>query len=262
MIPSQENLLRTFLDPVNFLESFIKLDTPEGLQKWSMDPYQKHLARDTSHNRAIIKSKKTGISTTIAGESIHSMFVKAGTQVMFVSTGQRIAGELLGKLYDMTESMPSSIQPHFLSHSAEVARFSNGSRVLSLPSSDPGKIRGLGLRGGATDVYLDEYAFTDNDNELWNVVKDFQIIGGRITLNSTPKGNRGKYYQIVSPLQAVYHNLVRKDPKNIWSFHEIPYWVSPRLLAQIDRLKSEMTDIDFRQEYCVEFIDESMSFFP
>ena len=80
---SDENLLSILLDPVIFLESFIKLETPEGMVSWHMDSYQKHIVRDTSRNRAINKSKKTGISTTIAGESIHKAFTNSGRQLIF-----------------------------------------------------------------------------------------------------------------------------------------------------------------------------------
>ncbi len=227
---------------------------------WKMDPYQKHLVRDKSRNRAINKSKKTGISTTIAGESIYKAYTNAGRQVIFVSTGQRIAEELLGKWYDMLATIPQALQPNFDKHSMQVARLPNGSRVMSLPSSDPGNIRGFGMRGPETDVYLDEYAHVVNDKELWIVVRDFQIIGGNITLNSTPKGKRGKFYEIVEPLQAVYHGLIQKTDTN-WSYHEITYRDCPRLNAQEEFLRAGMTDIDFQQEYEAVFCDESLAFF-
>ena len=258
---SDENLLMNLLDPVVFVESFIKLESPEGTIDWVMDNYQKHLIRDTSRNRAINKSKKTGISTTIAGESIYKAFTYAGRQIIFVSTGQRIAEELLGKWYDMLSTIPREMQPAFDKHSMQVARLPNGSRVMSLPSSDPGNIRGFGMRGPETDVYVDEYAHVANDRELWIVVRDFQIIGGHITLNSTPKGKRGRYYEIVEPLQVVYQGLGPKTDTT-WSYHEIPYWQCPRLASQEKFLREGMTDIDFKQEYCAEFIDESLSFFP
>ncbi len=258
---SDENLLMNLLDPVVFVESFIKLESPEGTIDWVMDSYQKHLIRDTSRNRAINKSKKTGISTTIAGESIYKAFTNAGRQIIFVSTGQRIAEELLGKWYDMLSTIPREMQPHFDKHSMQVARLPNGSRVMSLPSSDPGNIRGFGMRGPETDVYVDEYAHVANDRELWIVVRDFQIIGGHMTLNSTPKGKRGRYYEIVEPLQVIYQGLGPKTDTT-WSYHQIPYWQCPRLANQEKFLKEGMTDIDFRQEYCAGFIDESLSFFP
>lgn len=256
-----ENLLFNLLDPGVFIESFIKLEGPSGLRPWVMDSYQKHLVRDTNRNRAINKSKKTGVSTTIAGESIHKTYTKSGHQVVFVSTGQRISEELLGKWYDMVATLPDALQVKFKTHNMQVATLPNGARVMSLPSSEPANIRGLGMRGPETDVYLDEFAFVANDKDLWVVVRDFLIIGGHITLNSTPRGKRGKYYEIVDPLQVVYRGLAPKFD-TIWSYHEIPYWHCPRLMGQEKFLKEGMTDIDYKQEYCCEFIDESLSFFP
>lgn len=247
---SDNQILRTFLDPCCFTEAFLQLETPTGLKPWVNDSYQKHLMRDLSRFRAINKSKKTGISTTFAGESIYKTFTNAGRQIMFVSTGQRIAEELLGKWYDMVNTMPPMLLPKWKKQSVEVAVLMNNSRVMSLPSSDPGKIRGLGLRGSSTDVYLDEYAHVDKDEDLWVVVRDFQIMGGRITVNSTPKGKRGKYYNIIDPLQTVYRGLAPKNPKNVWSYHEIPFWQCPRLKNQETYLRAGTTDIDFKQEYC------------
>jgi phage FluMu gp28-like protein len=249
------------LDPVNFVESFIKLESPDGMIPWIMDPYQKHLIRDTSRNRAINKSKKTGISTTIAGEAIYKSFTNPGRQIILVSTGQRIAEELLGKWYDMLATFPLTLQPHLKEHNRQAATLPNGARIMSLPSSEPGNIRGFGMRGPETDVYVDEYAHVANDRELWIVVRDFQIIGGHITLNSTPKGKRGRYYEITEPLQVVYRGLGQKFDTT-WSYHEIIYWQCPRLANQEKFLREGMTDIDFKQEYCAEFIDESLSFFP
>lgn len=192
----------------------------------------------------------------------HNLLIERNGKICFSgNTGQRIAIELLGKWYDMVESLPQNLKPKFNRRSVQEAMLSNGARILSLPSSKPGNIRGFGMRGPMTDVYVDEFAHVTNDRELWIVVRDFQLLGGKITLNSTPKGNRGKYYEIMDPLQNVHHRLVPKTDTP-WSYHEIPYWFCPRLQNQEEFLKEDMTEIDFRQEYCCETIDESMSFFP
>jgi phage FluMu gp28-like protein len=187
--------------------------------------------------------------------------MNSGRQIILVSTGQRIAAELLGKWYDMMYTLPNVLQPKFKKHSIQEAELDNNARIMSLPSSDPGTIRGFGMRGPSTDVYVDEYAHVANDRELWIVVRDFQILGGRITLNSTPKGKRGMYCKIVEPLQVVYRGL-GPPIDTTWSYHEIPFWFCPRLAKQEKALREGMTDIDFQQEYCTEFIDESLSFFP
>ena len=192
----------------------------------------------------------------------HNLLVERHGKVCFSgNTGQRIAEELLGKWYDLFSTIPRSLQPNFAKHSVQVARLSNGSRVMSLPSSDPGNIRGFGMRGPETDVYLDEYAHVANDKELWIVVRDFQIIGGHITMNSTPYGRRGKYYEVVDQLQSVYEGL-SPPIKTTWSYHQIHFTDCPRLAKQEKFLKEGMTDIDFQQEYECKFIDESLAFFP
>jgi hypothetical protein len=104
------------------------------------------------------------------------------------------------------------------------------------------------MRGPETDVYLDEYAHVANDKELWIVVRDFQIIGGHITMNSTPYGKRGKYFEVVEPLMSVYKGLSPKF-KTAWSYHHIHFTECPRLAKQEKFLREGMTDIDFAQEY-------------
>jgi len=257
------HLLRRLLDGVTFIEWFIKVETPDGLIVWNMDEYQKHLVRDESRSIFINKSKKTGISTTLAGRSIHKGYVNEGRQIALVSTGQRIAGELLGKVYDEFDSMPVSIQVKMTKRSAEYCEFPNRARIYSLPSSDPGKLRGLGMRGTATDVVLDEYAHTGKvDKDLWLVTRDFQRFGGKVTINSTPKGKRGKYYDIGDPLKSNFHNPEKFYATSEWSYHEIHFTECPRLREQEEELRKDITEEDFKQEYCCEFLDESLAFFP
>ena len=95
------------------------------------------------------------------------------------------------------------------------------------------------------------------------MTRDFQRFGGSVTLNSTPKGKRGKYYEFVSPLQAIYREEggIYKPTKG-WSYHEIHFTHCPRLASQEEELRREITEEEFLQEYCCEFVDESLSFFP
>ena len=260
MDKQQYYLLRKLLDPVVFLEHFVRLQNPSGIEPWKLDSYQKHIVHDYSRNRVVNKSKKTGISTTISGEAIHRAFIYPNRQLVFVSTSERIAGELLGKLYDELSTLPQPLQPTLGRKSAMETTFPNGSRILSLPNN-PATIRGLGMRGSATEVYIDEYAHIPNDNELWVVVRDFQRFGGRISVISTPKGKRGKYCEIAEPLQVVHRKLAPPFPTD-WSYHEIPFTRCPRLKDQEKALRTSLTEMDFQQEYCCSFIDESLSFFP
>ena len=192
----------------------------------------------------------------------HNLLVERNGKICFSgNTGQRIAEELLGKWNDLFVTIPEAMRPPLSPNNKQTAGLPNGVRIMSLPSSDPGNIRGFGMRGSESDVYLDEYAHVANDKDLWIVVRDFQIIGGRITLNSTPYGKRGKYFEIVEPLQAVYEH-VAEPFKTTWSYHQIHFTDCPRLASQEKFLREGMNDIDFQQEYECRFIDESLAFFP
>lgn len=258
-----EEALKDLLDPVVFAERFIRIDTPEGLTPWTLDGYQKKFLRDNSRHRAVNKSKKVGLSTCLAADGIYKAYTTRNLQQIFIATGQRFARELLGKAYDEIDSMPRAIQPNFKTKSTEEASFPNGSRLISLPSSEPDRIRGFGLRGSRTDVYLDEHAHVPNDKDLWVVVRDFMRIGGRITSTSTPKGKRGMFFKIVDPLQSAYRGLTPPTADTQWSYHEIPWWKCPRHRVEGEKsLREDIDDITFLQEYSCEFVDESVSFFP
>jgi len=263
MSDSAEEALKDLLDPVTFSQRFIRIETPDGLVPWRLDGYQKKFLRDNSRQRIVNKSKKVGISTALAADGIHKGFTTKGLQLIFVATGQRFARELLGKIYDEIDSMPPGLQPRFKSKSTEEASFMNGSRLISLPSSEPDRIRGFGLRGTRTDVYIDEHAHVPNDKDLWTVIRDFARLGGRISSISTPKGKRGIFYKIAEPLQSAYRGLTPPPTDQSWSYHEIPWWRCPRHRAAGEKsLRENSDDITFLQEYNCMFIDESVSFFP
>jgi hypothetical protein len=261
--PEIVDSLRCILDPVTFTSRLIKIETPDGLEEWTLDSYQKRFLRDISRHRIVNKSKKVGFSTITCADAIYNGYTIPGLQIIFVATGQRFARELLGKMYDEIFSMPHTLQPKFTQKRIEECSFPNGAHFISLPSSEPDHIRGFGLRGSRTYVYLDEHAHVPNDKDLWTVVRDFMRIGGNITSLSTPKGKRGKFYEIAEPLQVFYRGLTAIKPKTIWSYHEIPWWKCPRhAKAGEASLREGIDEITFQQEYCTNFIDESMSFFP
>jgi phage FluMu gp28-like protein len=215
------------------------------------------------------------MSTTITGEGLWKAFTNPNMDILFISVSERISEELLGRVYDWINSMPRLLKPKLEGHSVQasksVIKLLNGSRIISLPNS-PDTIRGFGMRPGRTDVYADEFAWIENDVELWTVIRDFVILGGNVTIISTPAGKQGLFFKIAYPLQVKYRG--REDPSlaNMtlsetgtqwpWSYHEIPYEMRPELKAQEGILRAETDEIHFRQEYMTEFIDESISMFP
>jgi phage FluMu gp28-like protein len=259
---SDERILEEYLEPATFLERLTRITDPtiEQLVPWKIDPYQRKLIRDQSRFKAINKSRKTGISTLLSGWAFQTVLIESNVDIAIVSTAERIAWEIMDKIKSIAGTLPSQLSPTYEVNRNEKFMMPNKSRILSLPASAP-TIRGLGLKG-KTYVLFDEFASAvAKDPELWDVARGFMVLGGGMIINSTPLGKMGKFYEICSPLQA-YHRGIRNDlPKNnLWSYHEIPWYFCPRLKEET--IREDMDDISFRREFCCEFIDEGISFFP
>lgn len=270
----EEFLLTELLDPVVFLERFTKINTSEGIIDFNLEKYQKKVARDSSRLRVVNKSRKIGMSTLVAGMNLHSAIVEPRLDNMVISTGEKVAEELLAKIYDMLFTMPVELQPYAGQigerQRMDIMQFSNRSRIMSLPVSSK-TLRGYGLKG-KTNVWADEFAMMmTREPDMWDVIRGFMILGGNMTMISTPLGRSGRFYEIGGPLQSVYRGEKPKSLKpSIWSYHEIPYTKCDRLVKQFDEgiltmdtgIKLDKNEAEFRREFLCEYTEEGLSFFP
>lgn len=114
---------------------------------------------------------------------------------LVVSTGQRAAEEFVKKAEMFAEALKVMTQGKLKFQSArDEIRFSNGSRVISLPSGNPSALRGWTTNGGA--VILDEAAFIPNLEDVLAAIaptmtrcKDSPLI-----FASTPAGKNSLFY--------------------------------------------------------------------
>lgn len=231
----------TNMDAVNWIEKYIKLEG-EPIELYD---YQKDILRDKSDYRIINKSRQIGISTLIALEGLTYALGQHDTTVLMVSVADRQSKELLDKVNRAYESLPEAIKVPTKRHTKRKLEFRNGSRIISLPNN-PRTVRGY----KADRVYLDEFANFEKADEMWEAITPSTSRGGKVTICSTPLGKLGKFYEIWASDGA-------------WSKHEIPWDRCPDIEKEIERIKKGMPDeTQFKQEYCCEFVDESMSFFP
>jgi len=229
------------MDVIDFIEKYMKL---EG-KPIELYDYQKDILRDDSDYRIINKSRQVGISTTIALEALTYALGKHDCTVLMVSVAERQSKELLDKVKRAYDSLPKTIQVPLETETKKKVVFRNGSRIISLPNN-PRTVRGY----RADRVYLDEFANFEKSNKIWEAIMPSVSRGGKVTICSTPLGKLGKFYELWADAED-------------FSKHEIPWEMCPDIEDQIERIKSGMPDeTQFKQEYCCEFIDESMSFFP
>ena len=104
-------------------------------------------------------------------------------------------------------------------------------------------------RGYSRNLWLDEFAIHQKDREIWAAVYPSITRGGlKIRITSTPKGKKGKFYEIDTSTDGQWS-------KHVVTIHQA---VADGLPADIDELRAGLADPElWRQEYLCEYVDEA-----
>ena len=116
---------------------------------------------------AVPKSRQIGMTTVLAAYALwHAMFVP-NALVLAISKGEREAHDFLGKSKDIYSLLPGPLQlPRGLPDNQERMTFSNGGRIMALPSTEDA---GRGLT--PTLVIMDEADYHEYLEAAYNSVK-------------------------------------------------------------------------------------------
>ena len=159
-------------------------------------PYQKEFITNTSKRKIWISSRQIGKSWAIAFILVRKALEKKNGLTLCISVNSRSASEIIKKCSQFAEAVKTLSKGAITYQSAfDHITFSNGSRILSLPSTSDG------LRGWtASCVCVDEAAFVYKLDEI------MQGLGPTLTrdpnaeliLTTTPAGMNGPFYEMYS----------------------------------------------------------------
>jgi phage FluMu gp28-like protein len=225
---------------------------------WHPFPYETEFLN--SHYisvRVVRKSRQIGITTTFTKEAVWKALTISNRLILIVSPSGRQSYHPMTMIHATVDSAPALYEHIGEFKSRSEITFDNGSRILALPNS-PGKIRTY----SANDVYLDEAAHFENDTEIMGVVGPMlTATHGSLTLISTPFGKRGVFYeqyQKTVEMEAV-------DPEHYKVFNLYPSSISPLIGSEgleRERLSGKYSDLEFRQEFLGEFLEEVDVYLP
>lgn len=179
-------------------------------------------------------SRQSGKSTVTAVLALHEAIYRPDALILLLSPSFRQSMELYQKVIDgyMRLDAKSDTDEAL----ATTLRLANGSRIVSLPSSEK-TIRGY----SGVDLLICDEASRIPDNLFYAVSPMLAVSGGRLIMLSTPFGQRG-----------VYHELwMHSDYQKV----QITADQCPRITRQF--LESERRTLPnriFRQEYYCEFL--------
>lgn len=208
------------------------------------DPHQLELLYGRDENTLVLWPRQSGKSQTCATAVLHQACFDPGDVVILAGEKQKQAKEVFNKALDMHGALSDLGELPAVEKSGDELIFSNGSRVLALPSTVE-SIRGY----AAKLVLVDEAAFT-GEGTLAKVAPMLTTTRGRLVCASTPNGASGWFYD------AWHHG-------EGWRRLTVSIDQLPRLTeAELARQRSILSPLQFRQEFLLEWLDADLQFFP
>ena len=210
-------------------------------------PYQKKIVFSKSNRCIVLQSRQTGKSLCAAAKAVRYAIMNPNTLTACISTGERAAAEFLLKCRQWAEACKIfANDPSLVDYEASTTqiRFSNGSRIIILPSGNP-----AALRGYSGNIVLDEFAIMQNDDEVWAAIAP---------LVTSKMNSKDKWVLILSTPTSETNRFAKIwfDENENWHKQKVTIYdaVSEGLKADIDSLKLLIND-DFiwKTEYLCEF---------
>lgn len=232
----------------DFVEDYFELNPGESIK---LHDYQKDILECEDDFRVVLKSRQIGITSVFSWEALAYAITIPNQTIIFVSASQKQANEILNYVKRILINLRRKQDIETVYETKRNIVFANGSRIISLPTS-PNTIQGI----RANRIYIDEFGIMDKDKEILSAILPSISLGGSVTIFSRPQGKRGEFYRIVKEL---------RDGKTEGTLFVIPYTDChyPGFQTMIEnKIKPMMDEVQFKQNYLCEFVDESVSFFP
>jgi len=200
------------------------------------DPWQERVLCWTGKRLLLNCARQAGKSTTTSVLALHRALTQAGALVLLISPSLRQSAELFRKVIDAISLLPA--RPDMTEENKLSVRFANGSRIVSLPSSEA-TIRGFSR---VSLIIEDEAAFVDDD--LNTALRPMLAVSdGQLILMSTPNGRRGHFFE------------AWEREGSAWERVQVTAFEVPRISRSFLEGERRVMGERFRQEYQCEFIN-------
>ena len=167
-------------------------------------PYQREFITSKKRRKIWLSSRQAGKSWALAFIAVEKCLLKKNGLSLCVSTGSRAAQELIKKCQQFAEAVK------IMSHgqidyvpSADAVKFSNGSRVISLPSGNPTALRGW----SAQAILIDEAAFIERPDDVFAAIAPTltRDPDSELIVASTPAGKHGFFWNLWNSADDSWH---------------------------------------------------------
>lgn len=187
-----EELIKCKNDVNYFIENYCYIDTLDrGQIIPTLYDYQKKFMKFADENRfsLIVFPRQASKTTSSMLYILHDIVFSKDQHWYVMANKGESARENLARLITAYESLPYWMQPGCKKLNASTLKLSNNSKVQAAATSKSA------IRGRSANIYLDEFAFVDNDDAFFTAV--FPVISSsktaKIIMTSTPNGPMNKF---------------------------------------------------------------------
>ena len=229
LAPEMESALTS--DSVEYIERFFNVLTKADRQgqsqlvPMSLKPVQRAYIEGRTTRDIILKARQMGVSTGVLASNCHKVFTAPFHRMAVVAHRGDSAEFMLQTVHRFYNNLPRGLRPRSDWKSATKIRFPALDAIIHIDSAQS---RAIGRSESLTIVHLSETAHWPEDNiqELWAGISQTASPGAFITIESSPRGRGGFFYQM-------YHAAKRGE--NGFKAFFFPWWHEPEYSLPITK---------------------------
>ena len=224
-------------------------------------PYQQVWKADDARFKIGLFARQTGKTFTttleivedcqradLAGKKARWVILSRGARqaAEAINEGVKVHAKALGALLAANEY---DWQGQGATYRAMEVEWPHGSKITALPAN-PDTARGF-----SANVFLDEFAFHQDDRAIWRALFPVISAGFKLRITSTPNGKGNRFYELMTD----------PDLAATWSRHRVDIHraVADGLPRDIAELRAGIADDEaWAQEFELEWVDEAAAWLP
>lgn len=179
-----------------FIRTYVKIiSLDEGLVPFKPYPYQTTMFKNFNEHRfnIVLACRQSGKSVGVVGYLLWYALFHSEKNIAILANKGNTSKKILGRIRLALENIPFFLQPGCKVYNKTEVVFSNNS-VLFSDSTSSSSIRG----DSVNLLYLDEFAFVDNDNEFYTSTYPVITAGKttKVIITSTANGVGNTFHKI------------------------------------------------------------------